>query len=99
MRALDCAAHRHDHLVPVESHHVHPLGYHGPDTAANRTQVCANAHSDAHYLLARLLKTGGHLPWAEERTYGIGVRAIAHRGFAAVMAYAATLTTDPTGTP
>lgn len=87
MRSTTCAAHRHDSLVPVESHHVWPLGYHGPDAKANRVQLCANAHSDAHYLLERMLKTGDTVPWPEARTYGIGVRAIARDGYVAVIAY------------
>lgn len=88
-RGFTCGAHVHRYLVPVESHHVWPLGYHGPDVPENREKLCANAHGDAHYLLERMLKLGGPVPWEERRTYGVGVRAVAERGFVAVMSYAA----------
>lgn len=90
-RLTTCAAHKHDSLVPVERHHVWPLGYHGPDTKDNIVVVCANAHSDIHYLLERLLRTGGVVPWTEKRTYGLGVRVLAMRGYYAVNTYAASL--------
>ena len=86
-RGLDCAAHKHDSLVPLEDHHVHPLGYHGPDVKANKVRICANAHSDAHYMLELMLKKKAF----DAREYGGGVRAIALRGYAAVMAYGESL--------
>lgn len=86
-RGTDCAAHRHDSLVPLENHHIWPLGYHGPDVKSNIIRVCANAHGDAHYLLEDLLKGRP----VDKRTYGPVVRDIAQRGYAAVMAYAESL--------
>lgn len=90
-RGTSCAAHTHDTTIPQESHHVWPLGYHGPNTAANRALVCCNAHSDAHYFLEHLLRHGGQWP-DDWRTYGPRVRAIALSGYAQVMAYGASLT-------
>ena len=90
MRSTQCAAHKHDCLVPVESHHVWPLGYHGPNTKANQRQVCANAHSDIHYLLEAMLKNAN----PDRRTYGPGVRALAESGYEQVMAYAEQLSKE-----
>lgn len=89
-RGLDCRAHVHDSTVPQEDHHVWPLGYHGPDVAANKVRICCNAHSDAHYYLEYLLRHNGQRPdnW---RTWGTGVRIIAQQGYVQVMAYAESL--------
>lgn len=91
MRGTDCFAHNHDHLVPLEDHHVWPLGYHGPNTAANRRKGCANTHSDTHYFLELLLKNNGKVTWTIARTYGMGVRKVATEGYYKVMQYAASL--------
>lgn len=82
-RGYECAAHKHQVLVPQEKHHVWPLGYHGPRTTDNLVLVCSNAHSDIHYLLEELLKGRD----VDLRLYGIGVRMYAHRGYDQVMAY------------
>lgn len=80
----DCTVHHHDDLVPIESHHVWPLGYHGPNTKANQERVCANGHSSIHYLLEAMLK-GRHV---DLREFGPGVRRLAFAGYVAVMDYA-----------
>ena len=49
-RGLTCVAHKHTALAPIEIHHVWPTQYHGPDVPGNKVPVCANAHSDVHYL-------------------------------------------------
>lgn len=90
-RSLVCGAHIHNSLVPVERHHIWPLGYHGPNTADNIVQVCCNAHSDVHYLLERMLRTGDAVPWTELRTYGPAVGALARAGYERVTAYATSL--------
>jgi hypothetical protein len=77
----------HEQLVPQERHHVWPLGYHGPDVASNRVLICANAHGDIHYLMEAMLKGRA----VDRRTYGPGVRTLADRGYALVMAYAESL--------
>jgi len=86
-RGYECAAHKHDCLIPQESHHVWPLGYHGPDIKSNRVLICCNAHSDAHYLMEALLKGKP----VDFRQYGPGVRKIALEGYNKVMAYADSL--------
>lgn len=90
MRGLGCTAHRHTAVAPLESHHVWPLGYHGPDTKANRVLICCNAHSDVHYYLEHLLKHNGQRP-DDWRTWGPVVRGIAMSGYAQVIAYAEQL--------
>lgn len=92
MRSMICAVHKHYNLVPVESHHIWPLGYHGPNILSNRVQVCANGHSDTHYLLEHMLKTGNVIPWNEKATYGPRTRELARLGYNQVMAYAESLT-------
>ena len=95
-RGRNCAAHKHFQLVPIEWHHIHPLGYHGPDTKENQVPLCCNAHSDTHYLLEALLRTKAtslRVAKAElERglltTFGLAERRYASQGFVQVMAYA-----------
>lgn len=86
-RGIDCAAHKHSSLVPQESHHVWPLGYHGPNTASNRVLVCCNAHSDIHYLLESMLRGKP----VDLREYGPSVRLFASLGYGQVMAYAESI--------
>lgn len=91
MRSTECAVHVHHSLVPVEKHHIQPKQYHGSNEAGNLTQICANGHGDAHYLLERMLKTGNNLSWEERRTYGQRVRWLATRGYYAIIAYGVAL--------
>lgn len=86
-RGRDCAAHVHDQLIPQERHHVWPLGYHGPNAPENIAVVCANAHSDTHYLLEALLRGRD----VDLRTYGPRVRDLAYAGRDAVLAYGEAL--------
>lgn len=79
-----CAAHNHRELVPLERHHVWPLGEGGPDTSANIAVVCSNAHSATHDLLAKMLK--GPVPWTVRRRYGLRVRGLAKRGYDQILA-------------
>ncbi len=77
-----CAVHVHRSLVPLEVHHVWPLGYGGPDVAANKVTLCSNGHSAVHDLLARMLK--GSVPWTVRRRYGWRTRRVAARGYDAI---------------
>jgi hypothetical protein len=94
MRGHNCQAHHHRELVPIEVHHVWPLGYHGPDIASNKVPICCNAHSDTHYLLEDMLR--GH-PY-DLREYGPAVRALARKGYDQVMAYGQSLANELEGT-
>ena len=81
----DCYAHHHRELVPLEVHHVWPLGERGPNVAANKVSICSNAHSSAHDLLAKMLKApDGLVPWPVRRRYGARVRRIAQAGYEAI---------------
>lgn len=92
----NCYAHRHRDDVPIEVHHVWPLGNGGPDRAANRIPLCSNAHSAVHDYLTRLLKAHPagaitipaprppSLPWRVRMRYGRKVRRVAEAGFAAI---------------
>lgn len=77
----DCAAHKHRELVPLEIHHVHPLGMGGADEPSNKVSVCSNAHSSIHDYLHKLVKHSGCLPWTVRRLYGVKVRRLAERGY------------------
>lgn len=81
------ACHHHRHLVSYEMHHIWPLGYHGPDTAANKIKICPNAHSDIHYLMERMFRGKPYDP----REYGTQIRIFARAGYLAVTAYAEEL--------
>jgi hypothetical protein len=84
-----CAAHRHREDVPIEVHHIWPLGAGGPDTRANRIALCANAHGSVHFLLDRANKLGGYpnVPWSYRRRFGPAVRKLAERGWTAIAAH------------
>ena len=77
----ECACHRHREHVPVERHHVFPLGMGGPDTPDNRIVVCANAHYSIHAALDLLLRYEGDPPASSWRLYGWKVRRLARRGY------------------
>lgn len=80
-----CWAHRHRDDVPLEVHHVWPLGNGGPNIAANKVTICSNAHSAAHDLLAKMLKADTpRIPWKVRIRYGYRVRRIATAGFTAI---------------
>jgi hypothetical protein len=79
--------HKHRSLVSYERHHVWPLGYHGPDTAANKVKICPNAHSDIHYLMELILRGKPY----DLTEYGPAVRELALRGAREVTAYADSL--------
>jgi hypothetical protein len=82
-----CWAHRHRDDVPLEVHHVWPVGAGGPDVKANRVTVCSNAHSATHDLLAKMMKAGtDRVPWLVRIRYGPKVRRLARAGFAATQA-------------
>lgn len=78
-----CVAHHHRALVPIEVHHVWPLGKGGPDVEANRVPLCANAHGAVHYLLDAALKAGNmdRVPWSYKRRFGTEVRRLALLGW------------------
>jgi hypothetical protein len=84
MGRVECVAHRHRELVPIEQHHVWPLGRGGPDVPANIVMVCENAHGSIHSLLDLLLKSSGSVPWTTRRRYGRKVRELAVKGFEAI---------------
>ena len=79
--------HAHHDMVSYEIHHIWPLSYHGPDTAANKVKVCPNAHSDIHYLMERMFR-GRSYSWRE---YGPAVRHLARAGYLQVTAYAESI--------
>lgn len=81
----NCWAHRHREDVPLEVHHVWPLGNGGPNVKPNKVTICSNAHSAGHDLLDKMLKAGtADLPWKVRRRYGYRVRRIAAAGFKAI---------------
>lgn len=85
MMGSDCWAHVHLSHVPLEDHHVWPLGEGGPNVKDNRRRVCSNAHSSVHDLLAKMRKAdGGRVPWAVRRRYGRRVRRLAAAGYQAI---------------
>jgi hypothetical protein len=81
----NCWAHRHRELVPIEIHHVWPLGDGGPNASGNKVALCANAHSSTHDLLAKMKHSRTvHLPEPVQRMYGVKVRRLARAGFNAI---------------
>jgi hypothetical protein len=81
----NCWAHKHRELVPIEVHHVWPLGAGGPNVRENKVSVCSNAHSSCHDLLLKMLNAHTTaLPWLVRRRYGRKVRRLAEAGYQAI---------------
>lgn len=76
-----CGAHTHREQVPIESHHIWPLGMGGPDVPSNRVTLCANAHLSVHALLDLYVRYGDEPPWEERRHFGPVVRRYARTGW------------------
>lgn len=82
-----CAVHRHREMVPMERHHVWPLGHHGPNRPENMVTVCENGHGSIHSYLDLLIKqeAGTPIPWTVRRRYGRKVRALAQLGYERIL--------------
>lgn len=78
---FQCAVHRHRDLVPIERHHVWPLGEGGPDTKDNIVVVCSNGHELIHHYIRELLKHKGSPPWEVSIRYGRKVRILGKLGY------------------
>lgn len=78
---MRCQVHKHRSMVPLEVHHIWPLGDGGPDVAANKITVCANAHYSTHALLDLYRKTDGQVAWEIRREFGTKIRALALQGW------------------
>jgi hypothetical protein len=78
----DCVVHRHTSAVPLESHHIFPLGDGGPNIAANRIIVCANGHYEIHACLD--LQRVAALTWRQKISFGRKVRMYAALGWLAI---------------
>jgi hypothetical protein len=76
-----CAVHQHDEWVPINSHHVWPLGMGGPDEPANRVNVCMNGHGQIHAYMDLLIKHGDPVPWDLAKHFGHAVRTYAMTGW------------------
>jgi hypothetical protein len=81
MMGTACAVHRHRSWVPLEVHHVWPLGMGGPDTPGNKISLCADGHGEVHGFLDLLVRGRGSVPWLKAIRYGRKVRALARRGY------------------
>src|SRR5690348_7652407 len=76
---MTCAVHKHRSYVPLERHHVWPLGMGGPDEPENLITVCCNGHYEIHEYLRQLMLHGSPAPgW---RHYDRKVRMYALSGW------------------
>jgi hypothetical protein len=86
---VKCAVHTHDSWVPLNDHHIWPLGDGGPDTADNKITVCCNAHYSIHamidYLTKCIVKEHVDPQWSYLRRFSPAVRELAWEGFNAIM--------------
>lgn len=76
-----CLVHTHGEWVPLERHHVWPLGMGGPNIPANVISVCANGHGSIHAYLDHLIRYGEDVPWDLRKHFGPTVRGYAWRGW------------------
>lgn len=79
----NCLVHKHYSMVPIERHHVWPLGDGGPNIKENIVPLCANGHGAVHYLIDLCRKYGSMsaVPWEVRRTFGLAVRTYATIGW------------------
>jgi hypothetical protein len=77
----ECVCHIHEVMVPMERHHVWPLGDGGPNIESNLITVCCNAHYSIHAFLDMLWRNNGIVPWTTARQYGKRVRDYAYSGY------------------
>lgn len=76
-----CIVHSHDGWVPLEWHHVWPLGNGGPDVRQNKIRVCANGHYSIHAMLDYLQKANGDVPWEFAKHFSPTIRNWAQHGY------------------
>jgi hypothetical protein len=78
---LTCVVHTHRSWVPVEQHHVWPVGMGGPNVASNKISVCANAHYSIHEFLRQLMLHNGCVPGSLSRHFSPKVKQYAILGW------------------
>lgn len=83
----ECACHNHSEDVPLERHHVWPLGMGGPDIDGNKITVCANAHYSIHAFLDLLVKGQGLVDTETAKRFSPKVRQRARSGYAEWMVH------------
>jgi hypothetical protein len=76
-----CVLHAHREWVPIEQHHVWPLGMGGPDIAANKISVCCNGHYSIHAVIDHHIRYGEDPPWELMQHFGPRVRERAWQGW------------------
>ncbi len=76
----------HPSKLVYDKHHLRPLAWSGDDSADNRAIACPNAHRLAHHLLNRMKRHGGPLPYLQTVGYGRYPKALAHEGWALMLA-------------
>lgn len=81
----DCAVHRHTSAVPLEVHHIFPVGDGGPNAEVNKITVCANGHYEIHACLDLLRH--GKLTWRQKISFGYRVRTYALAGWVQIEAH------------
>jgi hypothetical protein len=74
-----CSIHRYHSPQPhsLDSHHVIPRAWGGPDVSTNRVTLCPTSHRNTHVLLDAYLDADGPPPWAILGTFGPGERDLA----------------------
>jgi hypothetical protein len=77
-----CVCHVHDGWVPLEWHHVWPVGDGGPNITANKIRVCANAHYSIHAVIDEMEKRKTvDLPWEFMKHFSPAIRQYARTGY------------------
>jgi hypothetical protein len=76
-----CLVHRHREWVPIEKHHVWPVGMGGPNIESNKISVCANGHYSIHEFLRQLMLHNGSVPEETSRHFGPKVKKYAILGW------------------
>jgi len=77
----ECVVHRHREWVPIEVHHIWPVGLGGPNIASNKISVCCNAHYSIHEFLRQLILHDGEVPAELAKHFGAKVKRYATQGW------------------
>lgn len=83
-----CQGHAYHSPRPqhLDSHHVIPSAWDGPDVRSNLVSLCPTGHRNVHYLLDSYVRAHGEPSWVVRRSFGPGERALAARAWAAALA-------------
>lgn len=84
MATCPCVKAHRPPALELNTHHIVPKAWQGPDTPENRVVICVQTHANIHSLLNAYVRAGGAPPVAVLKQYPSFTRALARRALDAV---------------